>query len=57
MYIKAGNGWPQNEYEILNANNKLNYIRDNTPLNKNDDFKKNNYYLYYKPYTVWTRDC
>jgi len=57
MYQMAGNGWSFNEYEALRINNKLNKIKDNSPENRNDDFKKSNYYVFQKPFAMWARAC
>jgi hypothetical protein len=57
MYQKTGDGWSFNEYEALRINNKLNLIKDNSPVNRNDDFKKSIYYVFQKPFAMWARAC
>jgi hypothetical protein len=57
MYQKAGQGWSFNEYEALRINNKLNLIKDKSPVYRNDDFNQSNYYVFQKPFAMWTRAC
>ena len=55
MYYKTG--WTQKEYHVLAENNMIQKITDSTPLNRINDLFMSNYTLYYKPYSLWKKEC
>lgn len=50
-------GFDQTEYDIYNSNGWINNIKEKVPNYKDSDLQQNTYKLYYKPYSLWTKDC
>ena len=55
MYEKTG--FIIKEYDVYNQNNILGTVRNKVPGYSDEELRRNEYSLQYKPYSLWTVEC
>lgn len=50
-------GWRELEYDVYAENGGLQTLIDHSPVDRSGDLKKNWYNMFYKPFSLWKREC